>query len=310
MDVSAAELLLLCRFPPAGSDVDLAVSGGPDSLGLLLLALEAGLTVRVHHVNHHARRASDDDAAFVRNLCSKLGLQCVIYDVQVDPGANFEARARAERRRVLPTGSLTGHTMDDLAETVLLNMLRGAGLDGLSPLVEDPSKPLVGVRRRDLAELVARAKLEARHDETNDDLSFRRNRVRHQLLPLMCEIAERDLVPILARQAQLIYEDRQWLSLLGLPDEQFSLGDVDCRELRDWPHARRRRWLRSKLSFVDEFDEAHPPSAAEIERAERVIAGDVKATELQGGRRLSRRGQRLALEDGSTTLTKHGYTRS
>lgn len=306
MDVNAEPLLLLCRFPPEGSDVDLAVSGGADSLGMLLLALEAGLEVTVHHVNHHARKASEDDAAFVRNLCSELNVACLIYDVQVDPGANFEARARAERRRVLPEGTLTGHTMDDLAETVLLNMLRGAGLDGLSPLVADPTKPLVKIRRRDLFDLVLEAKLEARHDETNDDLSFRRNRVRHQLLPLMCEIAERDVVPILARQAELVYEDRRWLSLLGAADEQFSLGDVDCRELKEWPLARRRRWLRAKLCFIDEFDEVHPPSAAELERAERVIVGDVVATELQGGRRLSRRGQRLALEDGSTTLTKHG----
>jgi tRNA(Ile)-lysidine synthase len=273
---------------------------------MLLLALEAELVVTVHHVNHHARAASDEDAGFVRNVCNERGVACVLYDVQVEPGSNFEARARAERRRVLPRGSLTGHTMDDLAETLLLNMLRGAGLDGLSPMVDDPTKPLVRVRRHDLAEFVADAKLEARHDETNDDLSYRRNRVRHQLLPLMCEIAERDVVPILARQAEVIYEDRAWLNLVGGPDVALALGDVDCRELRKWPLARRRRWLRAKLCFLDEFDEAHPPSAAELERVERVIAGEVVATELQGGRRLSRRAQRLALEDDSTTLTKHG----
>ena len=106
---------------------------GPDSLGLLLLALEAELAVTVHHVNHHARAASGEDASFVRKSSSELGVACIVYDVQVDPGPNFEARARSERRRVLPAGTLTGHTMDDLAETVLLNILRGAGLDGLSP---------------------------------------------------------------------------------------------------------------------------------------------------------------------------------
>jgi tRNA(Ile)-lysidine synthase len=289
-----------------GSAVDLAVSGGPDSLGLLLLALEADLVVTVHHVNHHARAASSEDASFVRECCNELGVPCVIHDVQVDPGPNFEARARSERRRVLPGGTLTGHTMDDLAETVLLNILRGAGLDGLSPLVDDPTKPLVKVRRNDVAALVAEAGLEARHDESNDDLSFRRNQVRHQLLPLMCDIAQRDVVPLLARQADVIYEDRAWLDLVAEPDALVALGDVDCRELREWPLARRRRWLRAKLFVVDEFGDAHPPSAAELDRAENVIAGDVVATELQGGRRLSRRAQRLALEDVSTTLTKHG----
>jgi tRNA(Ile)-lysidine synthase len=304
--VNAAQVLLVCTFPSAGSEVDLAVSGGPDSLGLLLLALEANLAVTVHHVNHHARTASDDDASFVRAQCSKLGVPCLIHDVQVDPGPNFEARARSERRRVLPKGTLTGHTMDDLAETVLLNMLRGAGLDGLSPMVDDPTKPLVKVRRSDVAALVAEAGIEARHDESNDDLSFRRNQVRHHLLPLMCDIAQRDVVPLLARQADVVNEDRAWLDLVAGPDTLVALEEVDCRELREWPLARRRRWLRAKLFVVDEFGDVHPPSAAELERADDVIAGDVVATELQGGRRLSRRAQRLALEDDSTTLTKHG----
>lgn len=282
------------------------MSGGPDSLGLLLLALDAGLAVTVHHVNHHARAASGEDACFVHEHCRTLGVPCVIHDVQVNPGPNFEARARSERRRVLPAGTLTGHTMDDLAETVLLNILRGAGLDGLSPLVDDPTKPLVKVRRSDVAALVAEAGIEARHDESNDDLSFRRNQVRHQLLPVMCDIAQRDVVPLLARQADVIFEDRAWLDLVAQPDALVALDEVDCRELREWPLARRRRWLRAKLFVVDEFGDAHPPSAAELERAEKVIAGEVVATELQGGRRLSRRAQRLALEDVSTTLTKHG----
>jgi tRNA(Ile)-lysidine synthase len=304
--VNAARLLLACTFPPTGSEVDLAVSGGPDSLGLLLLALDANLVVTVHHVNHHARAASDDDALFVREQSRKLGVPCVLHDVQVEPGPNFEARARSERRRVLPKGTLTGHTMDDLAETVLLNIMRGAGLDGLSPLVDDPTKPLIKVRRGDVAALVADAGIEARHDESNDDLSFRRNQVRHQLLPLMCDIAQRDVVPLLARQADVVHEDRTWLDLVAEPDALVALGEVDCRELREWPIARRRRWLRAKLFVVDEFGDAHPPSAAELDRADEVIAGDVVATELQGGRRLSRRAQRLALEDASTTLTKHG----
>jgi tRNA(Ile)-lysidine synthase len=270
------------------------------------LALEANLSATVHHVNHRARAASGEDASFVRERCRELGVPCVVHDVQVDQGPNFEARARSERRRVLPRGTLTGHTMDDLAETVLLNILRGAGLDGLSPLVNDPTKPMIKVRRSDVAALVAEAGIEARHDESNDDLSFRRNQVRHQLLPLMCDIAQRDVVPLLARQADVVYEDRAWLDLVAKPDALVALGDVDCREVREWPLARRRRWLRAKLFVVDEFGDAHPPSAAELERAEDVITGDVVATELQGGRRLSRRAQRLVLEDVSTTLTKHG----
>jgi tRNA(Ile)-lysidine synthase len=286
--------------------VDLAVSGGPDSLGLLLLARAAGLEVHVHHVDHHARAASTADAEFVAALADQFDVPVVVHDVIVPPGANFEARARSERRGVLPVGSLTGHTMDDLAETVLLNMMRGAGLDGLSPLVNDPTKPLVRVRRSDVAALVAECGLEARHDASNDDLSFRRNRVRHQLMPLFCDVAERDIVPLLARQADVIFDDRAWLNDLVEGDAALALHEADCRDLRQWPRARLRRWLRVQLGVSDELGDQHPPSSAEIERALRVVDGDVVAAELEGGRRLSRRAQHLSLEGDSTTLSKHG----
>jgi tRNA(Ile)-lysidine synthase len=304
--MSAQELLAACRFPAPGTSVDLAVSGGPDSLGLLLLAREAGLEVRVHHVDHHARAASTADAEFVKALAEKFDVPVVVHDVIVPPGANFEARARSERRRVLPAGTLTGHTMDDLAETVLLNMIRGAGLDGLSPLVNDPTKPLVRLRRSDVAALVAETGLEARHDESNDDLSFRRNRVRHQLMPLLSDVADRDVVPLLARQAEVIFDDREWLNVLVNDDALLPLDKADCRELRQWPRARLRRWLRLRLCVLDELGDQHPPSSAEIERALRVVDGHVVAAELEGGRRLSRRAQRLTLEGDSTTLTSHG----
>jgi tRNA(Ile)-lysidine synthase len=302
----ASQLLSACAFPSAEANVALAVSGGPDSLGLLLLALASDLRAEVHHVDHHARPASSDDVAFVRELCATLGVSCVVHDVVVEPGPNFEARARAERRRVLPEGVLTGHTMDDLAETVLLNMLRGAGVDGLSPMVNDPTKPLRNIRRNDLHAFVKASGVTALHDESNDDLAHRRNRVRHQLLPLMCEVAERDVVPILARQATVLFEERAWLEALSENDVALELDEVDCRELGRWPRARLRRWLRVKLFVLDEVNERHPPSAAEVERAMSVVLGAAVATELSGGRRLSRRDQHLSLEDDSTTLTNHG----
>ena len=154
MTLDASALLDACAFPPPDTSVTLAVSGGPDSLGLLLLALAAGLRVEVHHVDHHARATSGEDARFVEELCRTLGVAYVGHDVAVPAGSNFEARARAERRRVLPEGVLTGHTMDDLVETVLLNMMRGAGVDGLSPMVNDPTKPLRDLRRRDVRDFV------------------------------------------------------------------------------------------------------------------------------------------------------------
>lgn len=288
-------LLEDCHFAPPGTRVDLAVSGGPDSLGLLLLALDAGLAITVHHVDHHARPSSTEDARFVLDTCERYGVSCVVHDVIIESSANFEAMARAQRRRVLPAGTLTGHTMDDLAETVLLNMMRGAGLEGLSPMVGDPTKPLRDLRRRELHFLVVDAGLEARDDETNHSSDFRRNRVRHELIPVMNDVAGRDVVPLLARQARVIAADRTWLDELAVGDLGLELADADCRELLTWAKARLVRWLRVRLATVAEGGETYPPSADEIDRALAVVGGEVTACELSGARRLSRRGQRLTL---------------
>ena len=299
MNPDAPVLLEECRFPAPGTPVALAVSGGPDSLALVLLAREHGLVVSVHHVDHHARPASGADAAFVAELCGQLGVVFVGHDVEVAAGANFEARARSARRAVLPRGVMTGHTMDDLAETMLVNMLRGAGLDGLSPMVADPTKPLLALRRRHLREFVAASGWTARHDESNDDPAFQRNRVRHELLPLLDDIARRDVTAVLARQAHVIHHERAWLDELARDDVTLTLDEADCRELRRWPDARLRRWLRATLRSRDEGDGHHPPSSDELERAVCVVRGAVVATELSGGRRLSRRGQRLTLTERS-----------
>ncbi len=289
-------LLTQCHFPDANERVDLAVSGGPDSLGLLLLALEAGLQVCVHHVNHHTRPSSDVDAVHVESLCRTLDVSFTCHDVEVAPGGNFAARARRARRAVLPAGGLPGHTMDDLAEPVLLNVLRAACVDGLSPMVADTTKPLRDVRRAALHDFVTASRYEALHDETNDSADFRRNRVRHEVIPLMNDVAQRDIVPVLARQAKLMYDERVWLDLLASGDGALALGEADCRVVRAWPVARQRRWIREQLRGSDEGDGTHPPSADEVERALAVIAGTVSATELSRGRRLSRRDQHLILE--------------
>lgn len=288
-------LLLECSFPDPATPVDLAVSGGPDSLGLLLLALEARLVVTVHHVDHHARPTSAEDAEHVRALCASLAVGFVRHDVLVEPGGNFEARARSARRQAMPEGVMTGHTMDDLVETVLLNMLRGGGLDGMSPMVGDPTKPLRDVRRSVLHGYVDASGHRSLHDETNHSAEFQRNRVRHELLVLMNDVAGRDVVPVLARQARLMHEERAWLDELSAAGT-LSLHDADCRELRDWPAARLRRWLRIQLRSVDHGDGRHPPTADEVQRCLDVVRGTAVATELSGGRRFSRRGQHLTLE--------------
>ena len=109
---------------------------------------------------------------------------------------------------------LTGHTADDQAETVLLNLLRGAGLDGLAGF--DPARrPLRRLRRRETHKLCADLGIQPVHDPSNDDPRFRRNRVRHELLPLLDAIAERDVAAVLARQADHLRADADLLDELS-----------------------------------------------------------------------------------------------
>src|SRR5205085_1693216 len=118
---AVAGLLDRCWFPPAGSEVTCAVSGGPDSLALLVLAVHAGCSVTAVHVDHGLRAGSDAEADVVAAAAHRFGARFRAERVAVGAGPNLEARARAARYRMLPSDVLTGHTADDQAETVLLN---------------------------------------------------------------------------------------------------------------------------------------------------------------------------------------------
>jgi tRNA(Ile)-lysidine synthase len=192
---------------------------------------------------------------------------------------------------------MTGHTMDDQAETVLLNLIRGAGLDGLSGMRSTRTcRPLLRLRRADTEALCESEGLEPVRDPTNQDPRFRRNRVRHELIPLLCEVAGRDVVPVLARQAELMSDEADFLDDLAA-----GLDPTDARSLRDAPPAIARRALRRWLRAPDQGGdaEAHPPSAAEIARVLEVVNGWATACELAGGRRVSRSAGRLRVLPGS-----------
>jgi tRNA(Ile)-lysidine synthase len=267
-----------------------AVSGGADSLALLVLAVAAGLQPTAIHVDHGLRPGSAGEASVVQAAASALGAGFRSVTVSVGEGPNLEARARAARYAALPPGVLTGHTADDQAETMLINLLRGAGLDGLAPMrsAARVGRPLLRLRRGETRALCAAARFTPVADESNHDPRFVRTRVRHELLPLLADIAGRDPVPILGRQAALLGEEGAVLDALAA-----GFDPTDVRAAREQPPALLRRAVRAWLRAGD--PEEHPPSAAEVERVLAVIRGDATACELNGGRTVRRSHGRLSI---------------
>ncbi len=282
--------------------VVVACSGGPDSVALLVLAAEAGLDPVAVHVDHGLRPDSAADADVVAAAATALGIPWRSVRVAVGAGGNLEARARDARYGALrvareelgATVILVGHTADDQAETVLLNLMRGAaapGLAGMAPRRGDIVRPLLHLRRHDVREIPRSRGLSTVEDPTNRDTHWRRSWVRHELLPMLGKGSARDLVPVLARQADVVRAESDLLDELGdaLLREACAGDTVAVTPLREAPLPITRRALRRWLGDP-------PPSAAEIERVVEVVRGARVGTELAGGRVVRRSGGRLRRE--------------
>ncbi|SRR5579885_311458 len=217
-----------------GARVGVAVSGGMDSRCLLEVLFQLrstwNLSLTILHVNHCLRAAeSDADEAFVRSLALDYGLPIHVQRADVSQTEdNLEQAARDARRRFfrsfLDSRALDrvalAHTRSDQAETVLLRFLRGAyltGLGAMKPVSSDGFiRPLLCVNRDEVELYVKSGSLSYRDDSSNLDMRFARNRVRHELLPLLTESWNPGLPNLLAQYAELAREDEQyWDSLVA-----------------------------------------------------------------------------------------------
>jgi tRNA(Ile)-lysidine synthase len=319
-------------LPGVNSTVVVAVSGGADSVAVLLALDELvsskklSLELLVAHLNHRLRgKVSEADARWVASLAKQLGYGVTVGSVDVKKrsaksGDNLEQSARRARYEFLERKArtskarvvLTAHTMDDQAETVLLNLLRGSGAHGLAGV--DPVRPisldsdvllarplLSWARRRDTESYCRLRGVEFRSDEMNQDERFARVRVRRQLLPLM-ETFNPKLVEGLARTAELLREDsialdRGATTLLELSIEQ---NDVDVKGVMASavlrvdllsvaaPALRRgalRLWIGRCRGDLKRLERVH------IVALDNLLRGDKggRVIELPGGGRVSRR---------------------
>lgn len=183
----------------------IALSGGADSVALLLMMHERGEAEAAAHCNFHLRgEESNRDERFVRDLCRKLGIRLFVkhFDTEAEAkrtGESIEMAARrlrydwfeALRREHGFSAVAVAHHRDDNAETILLNLVRGTGLRGLTGMeAERPGvvRPLLHLSRQDILNYLNRRKQSYVTDSTNADTHYRRNKLRHEVIPLLGEL--------------------------------------------------------------------------------------------------------------------------
>jgi tRNA(Ile)-lysidine synthase len=206
------------EVPPG--PVTVALSGGADSAALALLVKRSGAGVDCLHVDH-GLPASPKMAAAAAGIAGALELSLETVEVTPVPGPSPEDRAREARYSVLETWPgpvLTGHTRDDNAETMLINLVRGSGPDGLTgiPSFRSPNihRPILRMLRSETREMASLAGLPFVDDPMNSDLALTRNRIRHSILPLLRELNPR-IVESLTRAAETLDRDTSYLRALA-----------------------------------------------------------------------------------------------
>jgi tRNA(Ile)-lysidine synthase len=216
-----------------GDKILIAVSGGPDSLALLLqlssLKAKLGLTLHIAHVDHKLRRDSSLDALFVKRWGKILNIPVSIEQLNpklIQSKGSLEELYRDKRldffiqtaKKIRADKVALGHNLDDQAETVLMRLLRGTGLSGLSGISLKRKirgvifiRPLLKTTRRKIDKFLKSKNIKARIDSTNKQDLFLRNKIRHNLIPLLKKEYNKNIVEVLANLAESISYDYEYL---------------------------------------------------------------------------------------------------
>jgi tRNA(Ile)-lysidine synthase len=327
------EQCLAAAWPPeqwCDVSVVVAVSGGPDSVALLcaLAALKTTGPGRLWaaHFNHRLRGPeADKDQAFVGQLCQRLEIACHMGQAELSvttAGDGLEAAARQERYTFLQDVALqcgarfvvTAHTADDQAETILHRIVRGTGIAGLAGMRRARPlgavtllRPLLEIGRADVEAYLAEIGQPARFDQTNADCSFTRNRIRHELLPLLTSQFNPAVGQALCRLGQLAADAQDALrpqveALLKCVVASGGVSDasvrLDCRPLQQTPvHLVRelfatlwqqQSWPLQAMDYVAWQSLAEMALASEPTLPQRMLPGKIAAQKKGGELLLSR----------------------
>ncbi|MFN2621766.1 MAG: tRNA lysidine(34) synthetase TilS [Chthoniobacterales bacterium] len=265
---------IIAKFPPTRRYL-IGVSGGRDSVALLHRLTNVGYErLIVCHLDHRLRgRSSNADAKFVKALAKKLNLECEIARIDVAAlarrtrqsietggrNARYEFFARLARRRRCRTIFL-GHHADDLVETFLLNLFRGAGPIGFGGIrqvarrrVDDVEltivRPLLGTSRNEIDAYLKAHRLEFRDDATNKTLVPLRNRIRRRIIPYIEKQLGRKISRALSRAAMISADEAEWAESL-VDSHSTKSRELTVSDLRMQPRALQRRtihrWLHAQ----------------------------------------------------------------
>ena len=253
-------------FPGAGGTVLCAVSGGRDSVCLLhylcSLARRCGFSVAAGHYNHHMRPTAQRDEDYVRSLCEQLDVPfytdgCDVVAAAREAGLGVEEMGRRLRYEFLERLAdrlgaqrvATAHHQADQAETVLLNLLRGTGpegLGGIPPVRGRLIRPLLNTSREEIEAYLAEHGLGHVEDETNESLNFARNRLRHNVMPELEKIHPA-LRRSIARTAQIVSRENRYLDELAAGYLPGAGAEISCAVLQSAPEVLRPRMVRLLL---------------------------------------------------------------
>lgn len=287
---------------PSNMRLGVAVSGGPDSLALLLLAATTRPeTVEAATIDHGLRAESADEAAMVAGICQQLGVQhrTLMADWPEAPTTNVQAAARAMRYRLLNEWAIdrglsavaTAHHADDQAETLLMRLLRGAGVSGLGatrakrPLSEQVLlvRPLLGWRKSELVALVADAGLDPVDDPSNRDPRHDRSRIRN----LLQDADWADPARLAASASALRDADEalDWALAPLIGSRIIQDGDGLLVEPFDLPRELKRRLLLAAFAELAAPPPRGPDAMRALEALERGETVTLSGLKLEGGTR-------------------------
>ncbi len=268
------------------------LSGGADSVALLCMLLEAGCDVTAVHVNHGLRGAeSDGDEAFVQTLCTRLNVPLLTYRAcpPEKPGEGWarEARYGFFRQAMQATEAdalALAHHRDDQAETLLLHLLRGAGLNGLTAMAADSNmagmrilRPLLPYSREELRAYLEEKNQPWREDASNADVRYLRNALRGEVLPLLERLAPGAAARI-ANTAALLQEDEAVLNSLTADFlARYPGAALPLDALMNQPAGLQKRILRGWWAALADPDEERSLSSAQTEALHALVEAEASA---------------------------------